>query len=71
MARSAEPNLRHRGLFRLRGPSPGFVAWVQYLLDVRREWHEGDPPSSHRRSHVLVMGGTAAVLVALAERLLG
>jgi hypothetical protein len=29
---------------RLRGPSPGLRAWADWIIYVRRRWHEADPP---------------------------
>jgi hypothetical protein len=45
----------------LRGPSAGLRVWADWLIDVRKRWHEGDPPRARWR-----LFGSGAALLALA-----
>ena len=54
----------------LRGPSPSLRAWADWIIDVHKRWHEGDPP----RSGWHLLFGSGAWLLALAaiiEKVLG
>jgi hypothetical protein len=53
----------------LRGPSLGLRAWVDWVIDVRRRWHEADPKAGRRA--LLRSGGSLLALVAIAEKVLG
>jgi len=54
----------------LHGPSAGLRAWADWIIDVRRRWHEGDPPRRPRWR--LVLGSSSALLAvaAIIERMI-
>jgi hypothetical protein len=53
----------HEGV--LRGPSAGLRAWADWIIDVRKRWHEGDPPRGVAGTRLL-LGAGAALLAAAA-----
>lgn len=55
--------------FPLRGPSPGLRAWADWVIDIRKRWHESGPPS-HPWRRAAGLGTTLYVLVAVIEHLL-
>jgi hypothetical protein len=54
----------------LPGPSPGLRAWADWLIDVRKRWHESDPPPSAVR-WLFRLGTGLLALAAIIEKLLG
>ncbi|HEX5309275.1 MAG TPA: hypothetical protein VFW38_09380 [Solirubrobacteraceae bacterium] len=60
------------------GPSPRIRAWVAFfeelgdwLIDARRRWREGDPPTPRGAQRLLALTPVAFVLVVALQHLLG
>jgi len=49
----------------LQGPSPGLRAWADWIIDVRKRWHEDDPKRGWR---VLLGSGWLLALAAIIEK---
>jgi hypothetical protein len=64
-------DLPHEGV--LHGPSPGLRAWADWLIDVRKRWHEGDPPRRAANWRLVLSSGPALLVAAMfiIERMLG
>jgi hypothetical protein len=57
----------HQGV--LRGPSEGLEAWADWLIDIHKRWHEGDPNAGWRL--MLRSGGWLLALAAIIDKVLG
>jgi hypothetical protein len=56
----------------LHGPPDGLRVWVDWIIDARKRWHEGDPPRAPISRWQLALGsGGALALAALIQRLIG
>jgi hypothetical protein len=56
----------------LHGPSDGLREWADWVLEVRRRWHEDDPPPRLHPWRWVTGGGALLLgLTALIERLIG
>ncbi len=55
----------------LRGLSSGLRAWADWSIDVRRRWHEGDPPPSSARWRLFGSGTALLALAAIIEKVMG
>jgi len=51
------------------GPSASVRAWADWVIDVRRPWHQGDPPPKPGWRLLAGAGGWLLALAAIVEKI--
>jgi hypothetical protein len=53
------------------GPPLGLRAWVDWLIEIHRRWHEGDPPPKPGWRVLFGTVGWLLVLAGIVEKIVG